>query len=158
MRIRRIGGIGLLCVGACARPAYLASGLREEFDLSGSYIVQAQPVTSKCSEVTGEQVRSRLDVQHLPREMELTLVFEGDAYPAQVHRDGKFATAAVRRSRGGAVETATMRGHFGDSTITASLEVNRSAVRPALPTSQTHTAAACRYHVNISGTMVAERK
>lgn len=157
MTIQRIGaiGIGLLGAAACAR-SYLASGLRGEYDLSGSYIVQAQPVTNGCSEVTGEQVRSRLDVQHLPREMELTLVFEGDAYPTQVQRDGKFASAAVQRSRGGAVEKVTMRGRFGDSTITASLEVNRSAVRPTLPTSRTHTAGACRYHVNISGNRIAE--
>src|SRR4051812_26893410 len=69
MKVRRIGGIGLLCAGACAR-SYLGSGPRGETDLSGSYSVQAQPVTNKCGEVTGEQVRSRVDVQHLPREME----------------------------------------------------------------------------------------
>jgi hypothetical protein len=49
-----------------------------------------------------------------------------------------------------------MRGRFGDSTITASLEVNRGAVRRVLPTSQTHMAGACRYHVNITGLRTAE--
>ena len=148
-------GLGLLSAGACAK-SHLSSGPRGEFDLSGSYIVQSQPVTNSCSEVTGEQARSRVDVQHSPQAMDLTLVFEGDAYQAQVRRDGRFASAAVRRNRGGAVENATMRGRFGDSTISASLEINRSAVRPTLPTSHTNMAAACRYHVNIAGSRLAE--
>lgn len=156
MSMRAIGFVGLLCAAGCAR-SYVASGLRGEFDLSGTYIGQAQPVTNACSEVASQEQRSRVDVQHSPREMELTLVFEGEAYPAKVQRDGKFASVAVQRNRGGAVESATMRGRFGDSTVTASLEVKRGAVRRVLPTSRTNTAAACRYHVNITGIRTAEQ-
>jgi hypothetical protein len=139
---------------ACNR-SYLAPGLRGDFDLSGSYVVEAQSMTSGCRNSVDVHTRSRADVQHSPREMQLTLVFEGDAYDVALQRNGKFASAPVRRERGTAVETATMRGRFGDSTFTASLEVNRNAVRPILPTTQNRLERSCRYHVNISGTRIA---
>ena len=141
--------------GACRR-SYLARGLNGDFDLSGSYDVQAQPTTNRCAEVLNDVAGSRLDVQHVPGNMQLTIVFEGDAYPAKVRRDGSFAADEVRRSRGGAVERVAMRGRFTSARISASLEVNRMAVRTVLPTSRTYTTAACSYHVNVAGSRIVE--
>jgi hypothetical protein len=147
--------IGVLAVSGCGR-SYLAASLRRDFDFSGSYVITAQPVANECSEVRAEQVESRLDAQHRPGEMQLTIVFEGDPYPASLKRDGRFASSKVQRRRGGTTENVTMRGHFGDSTVTASLDVKRDPVRTVLPTSRRQMSPACRYHVNVAGTRVAE--
>jgi hypothetical protein len=156
MILQRIGGVAWgMSLAACAR-SYIAPATNGNFDLSGSYDVQAQPTTNKCPEVASEQVRSRLDVQHSPRETQLTVLFEGDAYPGTVRRDGQFASDAIRRNRAGAIETVTMRGRFSGSKISALLEIRRGAVRTVLPTTRAYTAAACSYHVNVSGARIIE--
>jgi hypothetical protein len=157
MTVQRIGVmiVGLLSLGGC-RKQYLAAGPRGDFDFSGSYSAQAQPVADGCEAVSTEPVESRLDVEHPAGALQLTIVFEGDPYPASVKRDGKFASATIQRSRGGTVERVTMRGRLADSTLTASLDVQRAAVRPVLPTSRTQMPRACRYHVNLKGTRTNE--
>ena len=156
MRLRRIGVITtvLLSSMGCHR-RYVASGPRGDFDFSGSYDVGAQPIGNWCSDVSMREVRSRLDVEHGRGEVRLTVVFEGDPYLSSLKRNGEFASQPVRRERAGTIETVKMRGRFRDSTISASLEVNRDAVRPVLPGGRIQ-AAACRYHINVSGRLIAE--
>ena len=157
MIVRRVGvaAVGLVVASACNR-SYVAAGANGEFDLSGSYVASALPVANGCPNLSGAPVESRLDVQHARGELRLTVVFEGDPYPTQVQRNGKFASSTIQRSRSGAVEYVTMRGRFRDSSISASLDVKRSAVRTVLPTSRPYTEPACTYHVNLSGKRISE--
>ena len=147
--------ITLLPGTGCHR-SYRAAGTKGDFDFSGSYVVTAQPVANECSEVRAGLVESRLDAQHRPGDMSLTIIFEGDPYPAGLTLDGRFATSPVQRQRGGTTENVTMRGRFRDSTISASLEVKRDPVRTVLPTSRPYFTPGCRYHVNVAGRRVAE--
>jgi hypothetical protein len=148
--------VGVTIAASACHKSYRGAGLRGDFDLSGTYVVVAHPVADECRDVRTDPVESRLDAQHRPGELQLTIVFEGDAYPVSVRRDGRFTSSGVRRPRGGTTENVSMRGHFGDSTIRATLEVKRDPVRTVLPTSRRYTAPACRYRVNISGTRAAE--
>jgi hypothetical protein len=149
--------IALLSASGCQR-SYRAAGVKGDFDFSGSYAVTAQPVANECSEVRADPVESRLDTQHSPGEMQLTIIFEGDPYPVSLTQDGRFASSPLWRQRGGTAENVTMRGRFRDSTISASLEVKRDPVRTVLPTSRPYFTPACRYRVNVSGRRLAEAR
>ena len=113
--------VGVTLASSACHKSYLSAGLRGDFDLSGSYVVVAHPVADECRDVSTEPAESRLDAQHRPGKLQLTIVFEGDAYPVTVRRDGRFTSSGVQRPRGGTMESCRYR-------------VNISRTRAAEPT------------------------
>jgi hypothetical protein len=115
-----IRSLGVLIAGlACARP-YIPAGMKN-LDVSGYYDTAISLFSAKCSGISTENARIRVD--HAPGALTFKLTYNLLSYDARIDHEGNFSTSPGPYRDANGQGSAYLSGKFTDSSFYARVYV-----------------------------------